>query len=97
MAPRVPGTPIGDLKRWRFHIRCGRCRRDAFLMPATLAETYGEDLYLAQVIRKLRCDGSWGHARCRARPSWVSLVQVSTDGKSTRKVREIVVGRDVWG
>jgi hypothetical protein len=62
-----------------------------------LGEKYGEDVHISQVIRKLRCDGARGRARCGARPSWVSLVQVSTYGKSSRKVREIVVvGRDVW-
>jgi hypothetical protein len=67
-------------------------------MLTALVEEYGGHIHIGQVIRKLRCDGARGGARCHARPSCVSLVQVSTYGKSTRKVREIVVvGRDVWG
>ena len=96
-AAPVPATPIGDLMRWQLHVRCGRCRRDVVLMIAELTETYGEHIHTAEVVRKLRCDGTRGHARCGGRPSWVSLVQISAYGKSTRKVREmVVVGRDVW-
>jgi hypothetical protein len=60
-------------------------------MVEILVEKYGGDMHIAEVIRKLRCNGFRGQTRCHARPTEVSLMLVSNYGNSTRKLREIVV------
>ena len=90
-APPVPGTPIGDLRRWRLEIRCGRCRRHTVFQLEHLAERYGRRVTIGEIIRRLRCRGFRGRDQCGANPSRVVLIEVYVYGKSVRKVREIVV------
>ena len=90
-ADPVPGTPIGDLKNWQLHIQCARCRQPVVLRLIDLAEQHGQQISVIDVIRRLRCTRFRGSDRCRGRPKMVTLVRVSTYGKSTRKLREIRV------
>ena len=84
-AEPTPATPIGGMKDWQLHVRCGQCRRQAVLALRSIAERFGADLRIAGAVRRLRCTG------CRGTPKQVMLVKVVTYGKSTRKQREIVV------
>jgi hypothetical protein len=84
-AEPTPATPIGGMKDWLLHIQCGQCRRHGVLRLDSIAERFGSRLRIAEAIRRLRCSG------CRGMPKLVTLVKVATYGKSTRKLREIVV------
>ena len=90
-ADPVPATPIGDMREWQLHIQCGRCHRHVVLSLRSLCERLGERVHVAEIIRRLRCDGFRGRERCRGTPKRVILVRVETYRKSTRKLREIVV------
>jgi hypothetical protein len=90
-ADPVPGTPIGDMKAWQLHIQCARCRQPVVLRFDYLAEQHGRQISVIEVIRRLRCTRFRGSDRCRGRPKLVTLVKVSTYGKTTRKLREIIV------
>ncbi|HEY2614033.1 MAG TPA: hypothetical protein VGI94_24715, partial [Reyranella sp.] len=57
----------------------------------TLAERVGGQMRIAEVVRRLRCDGFRGEERCRGTPKRVTLARVATYGKTTRTLREIVV------
>ena len=96
-ADPVPATPIGDMKQWQLHIQCGRCWRHIVQPFSSLSERLGERTRIAEVVRRLRCDGFRGSERCRGTPKQVTLVKVSTHGKTTRTLREIiVVDRSRW-
>jgi hypothetical protein len=90
-ADPTPATPIGGMKDWQLHIQCRQCWRHVVLPLSSVAERLGGRVRIADVIRRLRCTGFRGHERCRGRPKRVTLVKVATYGKSTRKLREIVV------
>lgn len=90
-ADPVPATPIGDMKEWQLNIQCGRCWRHVVLPLGSLAERLGERTRVAEIARRLRCDGFRGRERCRGTPKRVILVRVATYGKTTRKLREIVI------
>ncbi|HEY1410535.1 MAG TPA: hypothetical protein VGF36_00260 [Rhodopila sp.] len=86
-----PATPIGDMRQWQLHIQCGLCRRHVVLQLSSVAEHSGGRMRIAEVVRRLHCTGYRGQERCRGTPKRVLLVKVSTYGKTTRKLREIVV------
>jgi hypothetical protein len=90
-ADPVPATPIGDMREWHLHIQCGRCWREVVLPLGSLAERLGGRVRVAEIIRRLRCDGFRGRERCLGTPKRVILVRVATYGKTSRKLREIVV------
>jgi hypothetical protein len=90
-APPVPATPIGDLRQWRLDVRCSRCRQHTVLGFEYLAQRYGRRVSVSEIVRRLRCRGFRGEARCGAKPSRVVLIEVFVHGKSAEKVREIVV------
>jgi hypothetical protein len=90
-ATPVPATPIGELKRWRLDIRCGKCREVKALPLEFVAERYGRDIRIADVIRRLRCARERHGGRCGAKPGFVALVEFSVYGSSVRNIREIVV------
>lgn len=90
-ADPVPATPIGNMREWQLHIQCGRCWRHVVLPLSSLAERLGERMRVAEVIRRLRCDGFRGRERCRGTPKRVILVRFATYGKTIRKLREITV------
>ncbi len=90
-ADPTPATPIRGMGEWQLHIQCGRCWRHVVLPLSSVAERFGGRLRAGEVIRHLRCAGFRGHERCRGTPKRVTLVKVATYGKSTRKLREIVV------
>ena len=89
-AAPVPATPIGDLKRWRLEIRCGKCRRAVTLPLEFLAGKYGGHVKIAAVIRRLRCARPGDGDRCGGNPSQV-LCKFNVYGKSLRREQEIVV------
>ena len=88
-----PVTPMRYLKGWEFQVVCSRCRHLGTLTTAELAERYGSDLRVHEVVRRLRCSGYRSNGQCRAAPSQVILVEVWRLGKSARVVREIDVLR----
>jgi hypothetical protein len=83
----VPATPIGEMRRWQFDVKCGRCRRHVPLPIQDLIEPYGHKIRIAEVVRRLRCSGLRDGKLCRARPAQVMLIKI--DG--SRKVYEITV------
>jgi hypothetical protein len=85
----VPATPIGDMRNWHLEIRCGRCRRHIALQVGHLADQYGQKTRIGRVIDRLRCSGFHGGELCQSRPCMVALIEVSGQGKSLRKIREI--------
>jgi hypothetical protein len=87
----VPGTPIGELKRWQLDIQCSRCRRHVRLNVEDVAARYPSTLRMGEVLRRLRCGGYRGDEVCGAVPSRVKLAEVSRYGKSVRKLREVTV------
>jgi hypothetical protein len=87
----VPATPIGDMRNWHLEIRCGRCRRHIALQVGHLADQYGQKTRIGRVIDRLRCSGFHRGEVCQARPCRVTLIEVSGQGKSFRKIREITV------
>jgi hypothetical protein len=87
----VPATPIGDMRNWHLEIRCGPCRRHIALQVGDLADQYGQKTRIVRVIDRLRCSGFHGGELCQARPCMVALNEVSGQGKSLRKIREITV------
>lgn len=82
-------TPLGDMVGWQLHVQCGRCRNRVVLPLDYLAEQYGGRTRIKDVIRRLRCGGFRGTAKCHGRPRLVTLVKVATYGKSTRTLRQI--------
>jgi hypothetical protein len=90
-ADPVPATPIGEMKQWQLHIQCGRCRRHIVLPLSSLAECCGEHTRIGAVIRRLRCSGMRGEARCGGMPKRVMLVKAMTYGKTARKLRALSV------
>ena len=87
----VPGTPIGELRRWQLEVRCSRCRRRVVLQLDTLTQRYDQRTRVGELVRRLRCRGLLNNERCGARPSQVKLAEVHVYGKSMRKVREVTV------
>jgi len=87
----VPGTPIGELKGWQLDIRCSRCRRHVQLNVADVVARYPGTVRIGDVLRRLRCGGFRDEVRCNGRPSRVKLAEVSTYGKSMRKLRQVTV------
>ncbi|MCW3476314.1 hypothetical protein [Limobrevibacterium gyesilva] len=90
-ADPVPATPIGDMKGWRLHIQCERCRRHSVLPLDYMAKQHGPRTRLIDVMLRLRCDSFRGAGKCRGRPRLVTLVKVAIYGKSARKLRQITV------
>lgn len=90
-ADPVLATPIGDLREWQLHIQCGRCWRHVVLSLGDLAARLGGQTRITDIIRRLRCAGFRGPERCRGAPKRVILVRVATYGKTTQRLREIVV------
>jgi hypothetical protein len=86
-----PGTPVWQLKGWVLDIRCSRCRRHTILHLGDLVDQYSREASVMEVVGRLQCDGFRGEAKCRAKPSRVTLIEVSYHGKSWRKLREVVV------
>jgi len=72
-------------------IRCSRCRRHTVLHVSDLVDRYSPEVSVTEVVRRLRCGGFRGEDKCRAKPSRVTLIEVSYHGKSWRKLREVVV------
>jgi hypothetical protein len=87
----VPGTPIGDLTRWRLSIRCGRCKRQTILSLDHLVTVYGDRVTIGDVVRRLRCSSFRGEGRCRARPTRAELQETYTYGKTMTIVRKLSV------
>jgi hypothetical protein len=87
----VPATPVWQLKDWVLDIRCSRCRRHTVIRVSDLVDWYSPEVSVIEVVRRLRCGGFRGENKCRAKPSRVTLVEVSYHGKSWRKLREVVV------
>jgi hypothetical protein len=87
----VPATPVWQLKGWVLDVRCSRCRRQSVLHVSDLVDRSGPEASVIEVVRRLRCDGFRGVNKCRAKPARVNLVEVSYHGKSSRKLREVVV------
>jgi hypothetical protein len=87
----VPATPIWQLRAWQLEIQCSRCRRRTVVRLSDLADRYRRDTCVAEIVRRLQCDGFRGDDKCRAKPSRVKLVEVSSYGKSTRRLREVTV------
>ncbi|MDB5397984.1 MAG: hypothetical protein JWQ55_2 [Rhodopila sp.] len=54
-----------------------------------LADQYGQKTRIGRVIDRLRCSGFHGGELCQSRPCMVALIEVSGQGKSLRKIREI--------
>jgi hypothetical protein len=90
-APPGPVTPIGEVEKWEFRIKCGGCRRQITLRVAKVIERHGSRLRIYQAVAKLRCSGWAPSGQCGARPSQVMLVELDRGGKSARVLREINV------
>jgi hypothetical protein len=84
--PTRPATPIGEMRNWHLEIHCGGCRRHVALQVGHLAELYGEKTRIGRVIERLRCSGFQRGEEFQAKPRQVTLVEVSGQGKSLRKV-----------
>jgi hypothetical protein len=87
----VPATPIWQIKGWHLEIWCSRCRRHTVLKLSDVAERFGRDIRVIEVVRRLRCGSFLYGARCGAKPSRVILVELSFYGSSARRLREVTV------
>lgn len=58
-APPVPVTPLGDIRGWRFRVKCAKCRRVATLPVGALIEQYGTRTAIASSQRR-RCSLKFG-------------------------------------
>ena len=90
-APPSPVTPIGDVEKWEFRIKCLGCRRKVVLRVADVIAGRGPHLPIYQVVANLRCSGWTSSGNCGARPALVMLVELDRHGKSARAPREIDV------
>jgi hypothetical protein len=90
-ADPVPATPIGHMQNWQLHIQCARCRRHSKLSLDYLAQHYGSQRRVIDVILRLQCGNFRGSKKCRGRPGLVTLVRVAVYGKSVRPLRQITV------
>jgi hypothetical protein len=90
-APSGPVTPIGEVAKWEFRIKCRGCRRKVVLRVADISARRGPRLPIYQVVANLRCSGWTPSGTCGARPASVTLVELDRGGKSARVLREINV------
>jgi hypothetical protein len=87
----LSNAPFGGEVEPAVDIRCSRCRWHTLLHLSDLVDRCSPEVSVSEVVRRLRCGGFRGDSKCRAKPSHVSLVEVSYYGKSMRKLREVVV------